>query len=124
MKKCDVMVQVDVLRNDCRFINDNVEFSYESQNDYDCMDSIEIMLENLLDNNEIEVDKRYIIIADIKQDESYDWEYGPQYDEYVEAKEIFEIDTNIIDKYYAGECEDSLKENELQLINPNLGVIK
>lgn len=108
MKKCDVMVNVDVLDTEYRFVNDNVEFTYESIDDYDCKDSIEIMLENLLDNKEIEVDKRYIIIADIKQEESYDWEYGTQYDEYVEAKEIFEIDTDIYNKYYSEGCTDNI----------------
>jgi hypothetical protein len=107
MKTCDVMIQVDYLNDTAKYITDKVEFTFESNLiDDDCVEDIEILIENLIDSNEIQVDKRYIIIGDFKEIESYDWEYGTEYETYIEAKEIFLMDENIIEKYYPDDYFD------------------
>lgn len=118
MKKCDVAITVDVFNDSERFINDKVEYTFDAQNDYDCSDLIEILLENLIDSKEIEVDNRYIIIAEIKQEETYDREYGTEYEEYLEAIEIFWMENDVCSKYYIGDYEESLKDDRLKLVNP------
>jgi len=118
MKKCDVVITVDVFNDSERFISDRVEYSYDVKDDYDCTDSIDMLLENLIDAKEIEVDNRYIIIAKLEQEETYDMEYGIEYDEYLDVIEIFLIDTDICKKYYINECEEDLKSDGIKLVNP------